>query len=69
MRRLQSVCVLGTAIAVLALPGTADAGRRRNTHESAGHLQFTSPQANPLALAPGGGLLLVANTTSNTVDA
>jgi YVTN family beta-propeller protein len=69
MRTLLHTCALVTAIAALSLPEAADAGRRRATHESPGHLQFTSPQVNPLALSPGGGLLLVVNTTSNTVDA
>jgi len=75
MRALRHTCILVAAIAALALPDTASAGRRRVTHESPGHLQFTSPQVNPLALQPASGatcngnLLLVANTTSNTVDA
>ncbi len=75
MRTLRHTCVLVAAMAALSLPDTATAGRRRAAHESPGHLQFTSPQVNPLALQPASGatcngnLLLVANTTSNTVDA
>jgi len=75
MRILRHTCILVAAIAALTLPDTAAAGRRRAPHESPGHLQFTSPQVNPLALQPASGatcngnLLLVANTTSNTVDA
>jgi YVTN family beta-propeller protein len=33
-----------------------------------GHLTFTSPQSNPIALSPDGNFLYVANTTSNLVD-
>jgi len=33
-----------------------------------GHLTYTSPQSNPLALSEDGTRLFVANTTSNTVD-
>jgi YVTN family beta-propeller protein len=59
-----------TLIALAALAAPAEAGRPRTVvHEGIGHLTFASPQVDPLALSPNGALLLVANTTSNTVDA
>jgi YVTN family beta-propeller protein len=69
MRRpTQLAIALLSAAALLALAAPASAGRPR-AHESIGHLTFTSPQVNPMALSPNGALLLVANTTSNSVDA
>jgi YVTN family beta-propeller protein len=49
----------------------AGAGRPRppgETLEAVGQQLFASPQANPIALAPDGVLLFVANTTSNSVS-
>ncbi len=69
MRTLRNTFAILAASVLVAISDPAQAGRRRATHESPGHLQFASPQVNPLALAPSGSLLLVVNTTSNTVDA
>lgn len=53
------------ALGALASLG-ADCGS--TTHELPGHLDFTSPQANPITLSADGNTLYVANTTSNTVS-
>jgi YVTN family beta-propeller protein len=64
------IAAFAVLLTLLAVAGAAHAGRPRPvTHEAAGHLTWTSPQVNPLALSPSGSLLLVANTTSNTLDA
>jgi len=60
------------ALLCLAIALPAQAGRRRRAaeprHEPAGSAVFTSPQANPIAVAPGLGRVYVANTTSGTVS-
>lgn len=53
------------ALGALASLG-ADCGN--GNHEPQGHLDFTSPQANPIVLSADGNTLYVANTTSNTVS-
>ncbi len=68
--RRARATLLAPAVALIALswmlPDVADAARRR--HEAIGFQLFTSPLVNPIALAPGGGELYVANTTTNTVS-
>ena len=50
---------------LLALP--AQAGRPRPAHEPVGHLTFTSPQSNPIALSTDGSFVYAVNPTHNSV--
>ena len=60
--------VLATIVlTTLLLTPSARAGRPRTVHEPVGHLTFTSPQSNPIALSPDGAFLYVANTANNAV--
>jgi YVTN family beta-propeller protein len=54
--------------ALLVVPGAAEAGRRRPSHEKVGFQLFASPQNHPLALSNDRSLLYVANTTSDSVS-
>ncbi len=63
---LSSLVLASLALALAAAP--AWAGSPRPTHEAAGRLTWTSPQANPIALTPNGSFVFVANTTSNSVE-
>jgi len=69
---LLRISLLTCVAATLLLAPASQAGRRRPpkppAHEGPGHLTFTSPQSNPVALSPGGDVLYVANTTSNTLE-
>ena len=56
------------AAVVLLLLSIGVRAPRCDFHEPAGHALFASPQVNPIALAPDGVLLFVANTTSNSVS-
>ena len=68
MRAHLSILSL-TLIALLTLvAGTCGRSTWTNPHEPVGKDQFTSPQANPLALSPDGTRLYVANTTSNGIS-
>ncbi len=61
--------LLTLASSLLIAPASQAARRRTGPgHEAIGHLTFTSPQSNPIALSSDGDFLFVANTTSNSVD-
>jgi sugar lactone lactonase YvrE len=68
--RIVLAALLAFSLPTLLLATSSEAGRRRSGtgHENAGHLTFTSPQSNPIALSPDGDFLYVANTTSNTLE-
>ncbi len=54
-------------LTTLLLAPSAQAARSRPAHEPIGHLTFTSPQSNPIALSPDGNFVYVVNTTYNSV--
>ena len=64
---LRLLLLIG-GLVTLAVPDTADAGRRRAIfppHEALGHQLFASPQVNPIVLSNDGSLLYVAATTTH----
>lgn len=66
---LRSTCFTLWIVAIAAVAAVPSSAGRARRHEAPGSQLFTSPQSNPIALEPGGDLLLVASTTSNRVDA
>jgi YVTN family beta-propeller protein len=68
-RPLRSLALVALALGLTA-PPAAQAGRPRppNDHEAVGQQLFASPQSNPIAVAPNGFFVAVANTTSGTVN-
>jgi YVTN family beta-propeller protein len=70
MTRLLLLVLGSFLLTVLFVDHSAQAGRRRGppVHEPIGFQSFTSPQSNPIALAPNGDFVYVANTTSNSVS-